>query len=186
MAFRKSGFNHHRFITILIVVLAVIGIGITVLASQQKTQTESDAAGSACAKKPTLLPAEPPKIFNTYIEYTIRIKNNDYTVSGCRQDAFDISVTKPADNWESQFLAYRTRRHLGYNQFIQELDQQQSRRFILKVSAPANARRGRTFDIIVKATNMINLNNYDELILKYTTSLTTPTPTRNPLIDKTI
>src|SRR3989344_9679821 len=97
----------HSAITALIVVFAFLGIGITLLASQQRTQTESDASEIGCAKDPTLSVESNPNRDRNY--YTLKIKNNDKDSktsrkANCKNDSYRIDLDLPGNNWYGTVL----------------------------------------------------------------------------------
>jgi hypothetical protein len=74
MAKRKSKkFNLPKIATLAVVLLAVAGIGLTVLASQQQTRTESEAAN--CYRAPTIIQTG-QKIASNGTTYYFDVVNN--------------------------------------------------------------------------------------------------------------
>ena len=156
----------HSAITALVVVFAFLGIGITLAASQQRTQTESDASEIGCAKDPTLSVESKPNRDRNY--YTLKIKNNDKDSkasrkANCKNDSYRIDLDLPGNNWHGTVL------QLDYIWKINDIitiREGESKEFRVKINSPDNT-ANREYKISIRAVNRANPNAADSITLTY-------------------
>jgi uncharacterized membrane protein len=166
MAAQHKSLTIKHFFVAFFSLSLLLSLGVFVYASQNKTNTESDASGQfRCGRDPQLtLDKDKTRGFETSVAYIITIKNVDNRKSSnknCRPDTYLFNVDVPKGwKYDAESLEGRGRITLNENEsdFIS-----------LRIIRPENAKKG-VYDIKFGVYNLRHDdNNNDAAInLKYT------------------
>jgi hypothetical protein len=179
MATKHKSLNLKHFFGAFAVLFLVMSVGVFVYASQNKTNTESEASNgrlipndksgknTGCGKDPeiTLLDSVGRR---TSVVYTLRIKNRDRhnpqnRDTNCKIDIYHITVDMPR-TWHASVKGEDT------NTNNIALKENESKKLTITVTRPTNYKNKGTHNIIVKAANQRHDDNEADgiKVLKYT------------------